>query len=108
MPSLIEFSEYYIDTIFAHHRDALILVSNDRVSTLNKVYAEAAAELNGSILFIITGTEERIQTQFAEFLGVDYDSAPALLLLSPNRDMGKFKYERSLDHLTVDSIQEFL
>lgn len=60
IPTVIEFSEDYIEPIFGKLRAALVLFTNDKEASYNKVFAEAAAELKGEILFVNSGTEHGI------------------------------------------------
>ncbi len=57
VPTLIEFSEDFIEPIFGKGREALILFANDRDASYNKVFADAANQLKGQILFVVSGTE---------------------------------------------------
>lgn len=52
IPTVIEFSEDFIEPIFGKGRAALILFSNDRDVAFNQVFQDAAAQLQGQILFV--------------------------------------------------------
>jgi protein disulfide-isomerase A1 len=108
IPTLIEFSEDYIEPIFGKGREALILFSNDNSAAYNQVFAEAAKQLQGQILFVTSGTEQGIQQRLSEFVGVDGTNAPTIRLLHPGEDMKKFVYSGSLDTLSVHAIKNYV
>lgn len=87
IPTLINFSEDYIEPIFGKGRDAIILFTNDDSAAYNQVFAKAAEELKGQILFVQSGTENGIQQRLAEFIGVDAAACPSIRLLSPGEEM---------------------
>lgn len=60
IPVVIEFSEDYIEPIFGKGRAALILFTNDRDASYNKIFSDAASALKGKILFVVSGTEQGI------------------------------------------------
>jgi len=72
------------------------------------VFTDAASELKGQILFVVSGTEEGIQQRLAEFVGVDSAAAPTIRLLSPGEEMRKFVFGGSIDSLTVASLKTFI
>lgn len=108
VPTLIEFSEDYIEPIFGKGKDALILFTNDREANYNKVFADAASQLKGQILFVVSGTEQGIQQRLAEFVGVDASSAPTIRLLAPGEEMKKFVFSGSIQTLSVASLKAFI
>jgi len=63
VPTLIDFSEEYIDPIFGQRKSALFLFrkKDDKDSAFAKVFAEAAQALKGEILFVESGVTEGIQ-----------------------------------------------
>ena len=108
VPQLIEFSEDYIEPIFGKGNPAVILFTNDRDASYNKVFSQASSELNGEILFVVSGTEQGIQQRLAEFVGVDAQATPTIRLLAPGEEMRKFVYPGQLSSLSVFSIKEFV
>ena len=108
IPQLIEFSEDYIEPIFGKGNPAVILFTNDKEASFNKVFSQAAGELQGEILFVVSGTENGIQQRLAEFVGVDAAQAPTIRLLAPGEEMRKFVFHGQLSTLTVNSIKEFI
>jgi hypothetical protein len=73
VPTLIEFSEDYIEPIFGQKQNAIFLFRSkeDSTSTFSKVFEEAAGKYKGDILFVVSGVSEGIQSRLAEFVGVD-------------------------------------
>jgi len=108
VPTLIEFSEDFIEPIFGKGKEALILFSNDREASYNKIFADAASQLKGQILFVVSGTEQGIQQRLAEFVGVDTSAAPTIRLLAPGEEMRKFVFSGSVQTLTVSAIKAFV
>jgi hypothetical protein len=47
IPTVIEFSEDYIEPIFGKGKAAVILFTNDRDASFNKVFTQAAETMNG-------------------------------------------------------------
>lgn len=86
----------------------MILFTNDRSAAFLQVFTEAAEIMNGQILFVVSGTENGIQTRLAEFVGVDAAATPTLRLLSPGEDMQKFIYGGDLSTVSVHSIQNWV
>lgn len=98
VPTLIEFSEEYIEPIFGQRQAALFLFSapEDASAPFSKVFAEAAQKLKGQILFSVSGVTDGIQQRLAEFIGVESSNLPTIRLLDPANNMKKFTYGGSL------------
>jgi hypothetical protein len=61
VPVLIDFSEEYVTPIFEEQNDAIILFTNKkRNDEYYFTFEEAALKLQGSVLFVVSGTEEGI------------------------------------------------
>lgn len=60
VPTLITFSEDYIEPIFGKGKNAVILFTNEKDTDYLKVWSKAASDLKGDILFVISGTKEGI------------------------------------------------
>jgi len=62
LPTLIEFSEDYIEPIFGQKKNALFLFRDpsDANSDFSKVFSNAASELKGKIVFVVSGVSEGI------------------------------------------------
>jgi protein disulfide-isomerase A1 len=108
IPVLITFSEDYIEPIFGKGRDALILFTNDGEAAYNAVYKQAAEQLKGEVLFVVSGTDNGIQQRLAEFVGVTAADAPSIRLLSPGEDMKKFVFPGALDTVSVHAIKNYI
>lgn len=63
IPTLIEFSEEYIEPIFRDRQPVVFLFRSkeDSDRDFSKVFADAAKELKGKILFAVSGVKEGIQ-----------------------------------------------
>jgi len=110
VPTLIEFSEDYIEPIFGQRRPALFLFrsKSDANSDYSKVFEQASSNLKGQILFVVSGVTEGIQQRLGEFIGVDEKSLPTLRLLDPADNMKKFTFSGSVESLTVEQVQQFV
>lgn len=62
VPTLIDFSEDYIEPIFGQRQPALFLFrsASDSSSDFAKVFADAANQLKGEILFVESGVTDGI------------------------------------------------
>ena len=110
IPTLIEFSEDYIEPIFGQRKAALFLFKEqgDNDKKFVEVFTEAANKLKGEILFVVSGVSEGIQQRLGEFIGVEQHQLPTLRLLDPANNMKKFTYAGKLDELTVDAVSKFI
>lgn len=103
VPTLIEFSEDYIEPIFGKRNAAVMLFANDDDAEYSKVFAQAANTFKGKILFVKSGATEGIQQKLAEFVGVSKDMLPTLRVIEPTEaGIRKFRYDEKLEDLTVD------
>jgi len=108
VPTLIEFSEDFIEPIFADHNPALILFTEDSDTDYQKTFAQAAKDLNGEILFVTSGVSEGIQSRLGEFIGVGKEDLPSLRLIDPRDQMLKYVYEGDVKEATGDSIKAYI
>jgi protein disulfide-isomerase A1 len=110
VPTLIEFSEDYIEPIFGQKQPAIFLFRSkeDANSDFSKHFDTAANKLKGQILFVVSGVSDGIQARLAEFIGVDATHLPTIKILNPNDNMKKFQYEGSVKDATVDTISNFI
>ena len=62
VPTLIDFSDDYIEPIFGQRKPALFLFrsTEDDESDFSKVFADAAQKLKGDILFVKSGVKDGI------------------------------------------------
>lgn len=63
VPTVIDFSEEYIEPIFGQRKPALFLFrsKSDESSSFAKAFTEAAKKLKGEILFVVSGVSDGIQ-----------------------------------------------
>lgn len=110
VPTLIEFSEEYIEPIFGQRRAALMLFrsKSDSDSAFSKAFAQAAETLKGEILFVTSGVTEGIQQRLGEFIGVDEKALPTIRLLDPADNMKKFAFPGKTQDITVESLKAFI
>lgn len=110
VPTLIEFSEDYIEPIFGQRQAALFLFSSktDSDKSFAQVFRQASQELKGQILFVTSGVSEGIQQRLGEFIGVEQGELPTIRLLDPAEGMRKFAYAGQIESLTVDNIRQFI
>jgi protein disulfide-isomerase A1 len=110
VPTLIIFSEDYIEPIFGQQKAALFLLraEDDKGKDFHRVFTEASKDLKGQILFVESGVTEGIQGRLGEFIGVDTSMLPTIRLLDPKDNMKKFNYEGKINELSVDSLKKFI
>lgn len=110
VPTLIDFSEEYIEPIFGQKNSAIFLFrgKNDESSDFAKTFEKAANDLKGSILFIVSGVSDGIQQRLAEFIGIDESQTPAIRILKPSDNMKKFNYAGDVKSITVQSLKSFI
>jgi protein disulfide-isomerase A1 len=110
VPTVIEFSEDFIEPIFGQRKAAVFLFrsAGDADSDFAKTFSEAANALKGSILFVVSGVTEGIQGRLGEFIGVDESQLPTIRLLDPNDNMKKFSFPGRASALTVSDLESFI
>jgi len=108
VPRLITFSEDYIEPIFGDHQSAIILFTEESDSAYQGVFAQAAKDLQGEILFVTSGVSEGIQSRLGEFIGVEKADLRQLRIISPEEQMLKYNYDGDISGLTGESIGKFV
>lgn len=110
VPTLIDFSEDYIEPIFGQKKPAIVLFRNkeDEDSDYAKRFAEAAKELKGEILFVVSGVKDGIQSRLAEFIGVVENQLPSITLFNPADAMKKFQFPHNVKEATLDHLKSFV
>lgn len=108
VPTLITFSEDFIEPIFADHQPALILFTADEGTDYQGVFGQAAKDQQGEILFVTSGVTDGIQERLAEFIGVTSEDLPTMRLISPTDQMLKYVYEGDVKTMTVDDIKQYV
>jgi len=107
-PTIFEFSEDYIEPIFQSKGNALFLFSEDKSAAYQAIFAEAAKEHKGKLLFSTSGVSSGIQERLGEFLGVTKDDMPAIHVVEPATDLKKFKYDGDVNELTAEALNKFI
>lgn len=110
VPTLITFSEDFIEPIFGQRKAAIFLFRSpsDTDSSFSKIFAEASKQLKGDIIFVQSGVTDGIQQRLAEFIGVDESSLPTIRILDPAANMKKFTFAGSIASVTLDGIKTFI
>ena len=110
VPTLITFSEDYIEPIFGQRKSAIFLFrsSSDANKDFAQTFAQAASTLKGEIIFVVSGVTEGIQQRLGEFIGVTESSLPTIRILDPSNGMKKFTFGGKIENLSVQGIKEFV
>jgi len=108
VPMLITFSEDYIESIFGDRNPAVMLFTEEADQAYQGVFAKAAKDLNGEILFVTSGVTDGIQSRLAEFVGVEAGDMPTLRLISPEENMLKYVWEGDAKTMTGDDVAKFV
>jgi len=108
VPTLISFSEDYIEPIFADHNPALILFTEETGQAWQDTFANAAKELKGEILFVTSGVTDGIQARLGDFLGVTKDDMPTIRLIDPSENMTKYVYSGAVADINTDVIKQYV
>lgn len=65
--------------------------------------------MRGQILFVISGTNEGVQKNLAQTVGIKPEMAPAIRLISPKNDLLlKYQYGGSLEDLNLLEVADFV
>jgi len=110
VPTLITFSEDFIEPIFGQRKAAIFLFrsNSDADKGFSQAFAEAANSLKGQILFVVSGVSDGIQQRLGEFIGVEEASLPTIRILDPANNMKKFTFPGRIESLTLDAITQFI
>lgn len=110
VPTLITFSEDFIEPIFGQRKPAIFLFRSnaDADKGFSQAFAEAANSLKGQILFVVSGVTDGIQQRLGEFIGVEEANLPTIRILDPANNMKKYTFGGRLESLTVDAITQFI
>ncbi|TNV86977.1 hypothetical protein FGO68_gene3970 [Halteria grandinella] len=106
VPTLIEFSEDYIEPIFGQRKLTLFLFRSNTDKEFSQAFSEVAQELRGQLLFVTSGVTEGILAKLGDFMGLDEDQLPTFWILDAENDMRK--YSMSANGATVESIKKFI
>lgn len=112
VPTLIEFSEEYIEPIFQKQKPAAFLFvdsKNDEHKKLIETFKEASLANKGRIFFSHSGVSEGIQQRLAEFVGVTTEHLPRLMIVAFNANgVDKYVYDGDVKALSSDEVTKFL
>jgi protein disulfide-isomerase A1 len=110
VPTLIEFSEEFIEPIFGQRKLTIFLFrgSSKIESSFEAAFAEVAQTYRGQLLFVTSGVTEGIQGRLGEFMGLEAHHLPHLVILDSQDDMKKYAYPEPLHQLTADSLIAFI
>jgi protein disulfide-isomerase A1 len=110
VPTLITFSEDFIEPIFGQRKPAIFLFrsNSDADKGFSQAFAEAAKSLKGQILFVVSGVSDGIQQRLGEFIGVEESALPTIRVLDPANNMKKYTFPGRIESLTVDAINQFV
>lgn len=109
VPTLFKFTEEEIEAVFGQQQNTAILfrTEDDDDAAFTKVYAEGAQTLKGKVLFSYSDGSVSIQEKLAEFMGVEKDSLPVLMIIKPE-DMLKYRYDGSVKDLTAEALAQWV
>ena len=111
IPTLVEFSDEFIEPIFQNQNPALFLfVDSKKEEHAKHIDAlRAAAEANkGKIIFAHSGVTAGIQQRLAEFVGVTEDDLPRLMIVGFNpTGIDKYVFEGDVSALTQEDVEKF-
>lgn len=112
VPTLIEFSDEYIEPIFQNQKPALFLFidkDSEEQQQLVEVFRKAANSAKGRIFFAHSGIKEGIQQRLAEFVGVNTEHLPRLMIVGfTSQGVDKFVYDGGVNGLTSEEVEKFL
>ena len=110
VPTLIDFSDDYIEPIFGKRNPAVFLFRSkeDSDADFAKTFSEAATKMKGKILFVVSGIKDGIQHRLAEFIGVEDSMLPTIRILNPAKNMAKFTYEGDVKGLKIEELETFI
>jgi protein disulfide-isomerase A1 len=108
VPTLMVFSEDFIEPIFADHNPALFLFTEEEGTDYQGVFSQAAKDLQGEIFFVTSGVTEGIQARLAEFVGVGSEDMPTLRLIDPRDQLLKFVWSGDVKSLSADDVSAFV
>ena len=108
MPRVLTFKQKYVEPIFVKKNPAIILFTDDKDKDYHYVFAQAAKELQGQILFVTTDIYNELTHSLADLMKVEKFMMPALRILDPNEGKLKFIYDGNVKDMTVADIQKFI
>lgn len=112
VPTLIEFSDEYIEPIFQNQKPAVFLFidkDSEEQKKLVDTFRRAATAGKGRIFFSHSGIREGIQQRLAEFVGVSTEHLPRLMIVGfTAQGVDKYVYEGDVNGLTEEEVEKFV
>lgn len=112
VPTLIEFSDDYIEPIFQKQQPAIFLFrdpESEDHKKLTEVFDKAAHEFKGQILFSVSGVTNGIQQRLAEFVGVTEADMPRVMLVEFGAGgVDKFVFTGNHASFTSQEVGDFI
>lgn len=112
VPTLIEFSEEFIEPIFQEQKPAVFLFIDNKVEEhqkISKTFEKAAKSGKGKIYFATSGVTSGIQQRLAEFVGVTKENLPRLMIVGFNDEgVDKFIFDGDMNSLTEEDVDKFV
>ena len=112
VPTLIEFSEEYIEPIFQNQKPAVFLFidnKNEEHKKLVDTFQKAATAGKGRIFFAYSGINDGIQQRLAEFVGVEEKHLPRLMIVGFSDDgVDKYVYDGDVSKLSTEEVEKFI
>jgi len=95
-PSVIEFSNQYVEKVFKHGNPSAILFYKEKESDLVTAFSNAAKDFKGQLVFVTSGITHGIQQKISSFVGVK--TIPSLVIIKPptggpQAELSKFELE---------------
>ena len=111
IPTLVEFSDEFIEPIFQNQSPAVFLFvnkDNDEHAKHIEALREAAVANKGKIIFAHSGVSSGIQQRLAEFVGVTETDLPRLMIVGFNpTGIDKYVFEGDIATLSADDVTKF-
>lgn len=112
VPTLIDFSDEYIEPIFQKQKPAIFLFRDEESSeqkALDDAFGKAATANKGKLIFSVSGVTKGIQQRLAEFVGVTETDIPRIVLIEfASAGVDKFVFPHNAKDFTVEQITSFI
>lgn len=113
-PTVFKFSEDSVYPVFTSGKSTCFLLTEDNYNPQLKTFTEAATLFKGHIKFGTSGVSRGFEKKLAEFIGIDREELPALVIFFPgdpnvpDRTSERYRWEGNMDMLTVEDIEKFV
>ena len=109
---MIEFTDDYIEPIFQKQAPAIFYFregDNEDHKAQDEVFGKAAVENKGKLLFATSGVSEGIQVRVAEYLGIEKDTLPTVIIIGfEPSGISKFRFSGDHAKFSSDEITAFV